>query len=87
MRALIACHPLTFGVWGARAAVENLRAIGIEHFELPIVAAGEFAHFGTEPLLTSDAGEMQVKDASLAGVFNMGGAAVASYVSILERAK
>ena len=28
---------------------------------------------------------MQVKDASLAGIFNMGGAAVANYVSILER--
>jgi acetyl-CoA C-acetyltransferase len=28
---------------------------------------------------------MQVKDAKLAGIFNMGGAAVANYVSILER--
>jgi acetyl-CoA C-acetyltransferase len=28
---------------------------------------------------------MQVKDARLAGLFNMGGAAVANYVSILER--
>jgi acetyl-CoA C-acetyltransferase len=27
---------------------------------------------------------MQVKDASLGGLFNMGGAAVANYVSILE---
>ena len=30
---------------------------------------------------------MQIPGAALAGVFNMGGAAVASYVSILERAK
>jgi acetyl-CoA C-acetyltransferase len=30
---------------------------------------------------------MQVKDAKLAGVFNMGGAAVANYLSILERVK
>jgi acetyl-CoA C-acetyltransferase len=30
------------------------------------------------------AGGIQVKDAELAGVFNMGGAAVANYVSILE---
>ena len=37
--------------------------------------------------LAGEAGDMQVKDASLAGVFNMGGAAVANYVSILERAK
>jgi acetyl-CoA C-acetyltransferase len=28
---------------------------------------------------------MQIKDAKLAGIFNMGGAAVANYVSILER--
>jgi acetyl-CoA C-acetyltransferase len=28
---------------------------------------------------------MQIKDATLAGTFNMGGAAVANYVSILER--
>ena len=31
------------------------------------------------------AGDMQVKDARLGGVFNMGGTAVANYVSILER--
>jgi acetyl-CoA C-acetyltransferase len=28
---------------------------------------------------------MQVKDAKIGGLFNMGGAAVANYVSILER--
>ena len=33
------------------------------------------------------AGDMQVKDAKLAGIFNMGGAAVANYVSVLERIK
>ena len=31
------------------------------------------------------AGDIQVKDAELGGIFNMGGAAVANYVSILER--
>jgi acetyl-CoA C-acetyltransferase len=30
---------------------------------------------------------MQIKDAKLAGIFNMGGAAVANYVSVLEAAK
>jgi acetyl-CoA C-acetyltransferase len=30
---------------------------------------------------------MQVKNAKLAGIFNMGGAAVANYLSILERVK
>jgi acetyl-CoA C-acetyltransferase len=34
--------------------------------------------------LTNTAGDIQVANAKLAGVFNMGGAAVANYVSILE---
>ena len=37
--------------------------------------------------LMKEAGDMQIPDAKLAGVFNMGGAAVANYVSILERQK
>ena len=37
--------------------------------------------------LAGEAGEMQLDGATLAGVFNMGGAAVANYVSILERVK
>jgi acetyl-CoA C-acetyltransferase len=37
--------------------------------------------------LTATAGAMQVKNARLAGIFNMGGTAVANYVSILERIK
>jgi acetyl-CoA C-acetyltransferase len=35
--------------------------------------------------LCGQAGDMQVRDATLGGLFNMGGAAVANYVSILER--
>ena len=35
--------------------------------------------------LTGQAGGMQVPKADLGAVFNMGGAAVANYVSILER--
>ena len=35
--------------------------------------------------LTGTAGGIQVKDAELAAVFNMGGAAVANYASVLER--
>ena len=35
--------------------------------------------------LMGEAEGMQVKDAALAGIFNMGGAAVANYVSVLER--
>ena len=37
--------------------------------------------------LVGEAGGMQVPGATLAGVFNMGGAAVANYVSILERVR
>ena len=37
--------------------------------------------------LTESAGDIQVKNARLGGLFNMGGAAVANYVSILERIK
>ena len=33
----------------------------------------------------NEAGGMQIPGAELAGVFNMGGVAVANYVSILER--
>jgi acetyl-CoA C-acetyltransferase len=37
--------------------------------------------------LTGEADGMQIPNANIAGVFNMGGAAVANYVSILERAR
>jgi acetyl-CoA C-acetyltransferase len=50
----------------------------------PIGATGVSMHVMSAMQLTGTAGEMQVKDARLAGVFNMGGAAVANYVSILE---
>jgi acetyl-CoA C-acetyltransferase len=42
-------------------------------------------HAITSMQLAGTAGNMQVKDAKLGGIFNMGGAAVANYVSILER--
>lgn len=53
----------------------------------PIGATGVSMHVMAAMQLCSEAGEMQVPNASLAGVFNMGGAAVANYVSILERTK
>jgi acetyl-CoA C-acetyltransferase len=37
--------------------------------------------------LMNEAGAMLIPGAKLAGVFNMGGAAVTNYVSILERRK
>jgi acetyl-CoA C-acetyltransferase len=51
----------------------------------PIGATGVSMHALAAMQLTGAAGGMQVKDARLAGLFNMGGAAVANYVSILER--
>jgi acetyl-CoA C-acetyltransferase len=53
----------------------------------PIGATGVSMHALSAMQLCGTAGEFQVKDAKLAGIFNMGGAAVANYVSILERIK
>jgi acetyl-CoA C-acetyltransferase len=51
----------------------------------PIGATGVSMHAISAMQLRGDAGDMQIKEARLAGIFNMGGAAVANYVSILER--
>jgi acetyl-CoA C-acetyltransferase len=53
----------------------------------PIGATGVSMHALCAMQLCGTAGDMQVKDAKLAGLFNMGGTAVANYVSILERIK
>ncbi|WP_347138153.1 acetyl-CoA acetyltransferase [Paracoccus sp. SSK6] len=53
----------------------------------PIGATGVSQHVMAAMQLTGDAGAMQVPGATLAGVFNMGGTAVANYCSILEREK
>lgn len=53
----------------------------------PIGATGVSMHVMAAMQLMGEAGGMQIKDANMAGVFNMGGAAVTNYVSILERVK
>jgi acetyl-CoA C-acetyltransferase len=53
----------------------------------PIGATGVSMHVIAAMQLMGEAGDMQVPDARLAGIFNMGGAAVANYVSIMERVK
>jgi acetyl-CoA C-acetyltransferase len=53
----------------------------------PIGATGVSMHALAAMQLTGTAGDFQVPNAQLAGLFNMGGAAVANYVSILERLK
>lgn len=51
----------------------------------PIGATGVSMHVMAAMQLAGEAGDMQIPGASLAGVFNMGGAAVTNYLSILER--
>jgi len=53
----------------------------------PIGATGVSMHALAAMQLTGTAGDMQIKGAKLAGIFNMGGAAVANYVSLLEPLK
>lgn len=53
----------------------------------PLGATGVSQHVMASMQLVGEAGDMQLNSPSLAGVFNMGGAAVANYVSILERAR
>jgi acetyl-CoA C-acetyltransferase len=80
---------------GARAIIEGKVAKdgalpvnpsgGLKAKGHPIGATGVSMHVLQAMQLTGTAGGIQVKDPQLAAVFNMGGAAVANYVSILER--
>ncbi len=82
---------------GARAALEGWtakdgrlpvnRSGGLKSKGHPIGATGISMHVLTAMQLAGQAGAMQLPKADLGGVFNMGGAAVANYVSILERAQ
>jgi acetyl-CoA C-acetyltransferase len=82
---------------GARAVAEGLTektgrlpvnpSGGLKAKGHPIGATGVSMHALTAMQLTGAAGDMQVKNARLGGIFNMGGTAVANYVSILERIK
>ena len=51
----------------------------------PVGATGVSQHVMSAMQLTGEAGDMQINKPNLAGIFNMGGASVANYVSILER--
>src|SRR6516164_6587374 len=82
---------------GARAVAEGLTekdgplpvnpSGGLKSKGHPSGATGVSMHALAAMQLMGRAGDMQVKDATLAGIFNMGGTAVANYVSILERIK
>ena len=71
---------------GGRLAVNP--SGGLKSKGHPIGATGVSMHAMCAMQLTGDAPTgIQIPDAQLAGIFNMGGAAVANYVSILERIK
>jgi acetyl-CoA C-acetyltransferase len=80
---------------GARAVLEGWTAAdgrlpinrsgGLKAKGHPIGATGVSMHVIAAMQLAGEAGAMQLPKADLGGVFNMGGAAVANYVSILER--
>ena len=53
----------------------------------PIGATGVSMHVLSAMQLAGSAGDLQVKNARMGGIFNMGGTSVANYVSILERIK
>jgi acetyl-CoA C-acetyltransferase len=82
---------------GARAVAEGLTeksgplpvnpSGGLKAKGHPIGATGVSMHALCSMQLTGVAGGMQINNATLAGIFNMGGAGVANYVSILERIK
>ncbi len=82
---------------GARAIEEGLTEMdgrlpvnpsgGLKAKGHPIGATGVSMHAITAMQLAGEAGDMQVKNAELGGIFNMGGAAVANYVSILQPLK
>ncbi len=82
---------------GARAILEGWTQIdgvlpvnpsgGLKSKGHPIGATGVSMHVLTAMQLAGEAGAMQMKNAETGGIFNMGGAAVANYVSILERIK
>jgi len=61
------------------------RSGGLKAKGHPIGATGVSQHIMVAQQLVGEAGAMQVEGAQVGGVLNMGGAAVASYASILER--
>lgn len=63
------------------------RSGGLKAKGHPIGATGVSMHALAAMQLSGEAGDMQLPNAQLGGIFNMGGAAVANYVSILEKVK
>lgn len=77
-------HAILDGVVGADGILPVNRSGGLKAKGHPVGATGVSMHAIAAMQLTGQAGDMQLKKAELGGVFNMGGAAVANYVSVLE---
>ncbi len=60
------------------------RSGGLKAKGHPVGATGVSMHVIAAMQLAGQAGAMQLPKGELAGIFNMGGAGVASYVSVLE---
>jgi len=80
---------------GAKAILDGTTAIdgslpvnpsgGLKARGHPVGASGVSMHVNAAMQLLGSAGDMQIEGATLAGVFNMGGVAVANYATIMER--
>ena len=63
MRTIVSCLTNSYGRFGARGAIENLRDAGLEFLELPIRTAGSKSIFGDEPLITTESTAADLKSA------------------------
>src|SRR5262245_3153507 len=54
MLPIVACHANSYGHLGAAAAIENVRAAGLAHVEIPIRTAGFRSRRGDMPLVTTE---------------------------------
>lgn len=79
------CKCLTDGTVRRGGALPVNLSGGLKAKGHPVGATGVSMHVIAARQITGDAGDMQVDDARRGLVFNMGGAAVANYCSILER--
>jgi acetyl-CoA C-acetyltransferase len=75
------------GISDPRGPLPINRSGGLKAKGHPVGATGVSQHVMVSQQLMGEAGAMQIDGARIAGVLNMGGAAVASYASILERVR
>ncbi|MCO5731400.1 acetyl-CoA acetyltransferase [Rhizobium sp. SSA_523] len=80
-------HVIRDGVTRKDGALPVNPSGGLKAKGHPIGATGVSMHVMAAMQLAGAAGDMQLADPQLAGVFNMGGTAVTNYVSIMERVK